>query len=238
MHRACLDRDSSSPQPEALYVDAQTNLELVIERKSVSWPIDYPYRHSNDHFVSELFSQALRGLEFNDLYEIRFPMLVRGKREELRPLVLAAADAIKTKWTQVEDGVAITRRVSADWWWGFRRVPGPEREDNSPPIGLQVTWVGRSMSLDDYLDPAKLPEDLRRAMRKIYSACTAKFTYYGAAKRVLILDPHGDLRHQPADWWNDLWSALPPAAEIEEIWSGIFDYIDDESQDWQFERLH
>jgi len=237
VHRACLDRDSRVPRPEALYVDAQTNLNLVIERKSISWPIDYPYRHSNDHFVFDVLSQALKGLKLNDLYEVRFPMLIRGKREELRPFVLVAADAIRANWTKVASGAALKQQVSADWWWGFRRVPEPEREDNSPPTGLQVTWVGRSMGLDHYLDPAKLPDDLALALRKIYSACVAKFAAYADAKRVLVLDPHGDLRHQPIDWWKELWSALPPATEIEEIWSGIFDYVDDESQDWQFERL-
>jgi hypothetical protein len=28
-------------QPEALYMDAETDLRLVIERKSISFPIDY-----------------------------------------------------------------------------------------------------------------------------------------------------------------------------------------------------
>lgn len=237
VHRACLDKDSRVAQPEALYVDAQTNRELVIERKSISWPTDYPYRHSNDHFVSQVFSQALRDLKLNDLYEVRLPMLIRGKREELRPFVLAAADAIWANWAKVESGSALKQQVSEDWWWGFRRLPESEREDNSPPTGLLFTWVGRSMRLDEYLDPAKLPEDLAHAFRNIYSACTAKFAGYANAQRVLILDPHGDLRHQPNDWWTELWSALPPALEIEEIWSGVFDYIDDESQDWQFERL-
>ena len=45
VHRACLDRiDSKNPQPEAMYVDSERKLQLVIERKSISWPIDYPYR--------------------------------------------------------------------------------------------------------------------------------------------------------------------------------------------------
>ena len=91
--------------------------------------------------------------------------------------------------------------------------------------------------LDDYLEPARLPDDLALALRKIYSACVAKFAAYADAKRILVLDPHGDLRHQPIDWWKELWSALPPAVDIEKIWSGIFDYVDDELQDWQFERL-
>lgn len=48
VHRACLDVASSqAPQPEALYEDSGRNMQLVIERKSISWPIDYPYPRSS-----------------------------------------------------------------------------------------------------------------------------------------------------------------------------------------------
>src|SRR5262252_6392410 len=75
-HQACLDvMDSSSAQPEALYLDLVTNIRLVVERKSIAWPTDYAYRHSNDHFVFDVFSRALKGVGFEDLYEIRLPLL-------------------------------------------------------------------------------------------------------------------------------------------------------------------
>lgn len=46
VHRACSDVASRQvPQPEALYEDSGRNMQLVIERKSISWSIDYPYRH-------------------------------------------------------------------------------------------------------------------------------------------------------------------------------------------------
>ena len=62
MHRACLDmEDKTAPQPEALYVDAESGQHLVIERKSVSWPVDYPYRHNNDHVIGGGFSLASSG---------------------------------------------------------------------------------------------------------------------------------------------------------------------------------
>jgi hypothetical protein len=41
VHRACLDvAHRDVPQPEALCEDADQELQLVIERKSISWPID------------------------------------------------------------------------------------------------------------------------------------------------------------------------------------------------------
>ena len=238
-HRSCLDvMERRLAQPEALYVDENRGLELVIERKSISWPTDYPYRHSNDHFVFEVFSQALKDFRFDDLYEIRFPMLIRGKREDLCPFVLAAADKVRANWSKIQSGAALKERVTADWWWGFRRVPDEEREEGSSAKGLLATWVGRSMLLNDYLDPLRPPDGLSLALRKIYVSCAAKFTSYPHARRVLVLDPLGDLRHEPKDWWHSLWSTLSPATEIGEIWSGIYDFVDDESQEWRFECLY
>jgi hypothetical protein len=51
-----------------LYVDSERNVQLVIERKSISSPADYAQRHSNDHFVSDLFEEELKDLALDDLY--------------------------------------------------------------------------------------------------------------------------------------------------------------------------
>lgn len=237
-HQACLDvMDSTCAQPEALYADAAGNLRLVIERKSIAWPADYSYRHSNDHLAFKVFSEALRDFTFEDVYEIRLPLLIKGKQEELRAFALAAAKEVRAHWAQIEAGSGIRRRDSADWWWVFRRVPDWEKEEGSPSRGLRVTWVGRSMFDFTLLDPANPPAALRESLGKIYSGCVKKFSAYVDARRALVLDPHGDLRYEPTEWWQKLWITCPPPTQIQEIWSGIFDYVDEESQDWQFQRL-
>jgi hypothetical protein len=60
---ACLDRIfRNSPQPEALYVDADSVERLVIERETLVWPTAYVIRHKNDHFVAELLIEGLQDL--------------------------------------------------------------------------------------------------------------------------------------------------------------------------------
>lgn len=66
---------------------------------------------------------------------------------------------------------------------------------------------------------------------------TEPFATYAAARRVLLLDPREDLQYKPKDWWAEVFSSLIPPAEIDEICSGVFDWVDDESRDWRFERL-
>lgn len=238
-HQACLDvMDSTCAQPEALYVDAAADRRLVIERKSIAWPADYSHRHSNDHLAFKVFSEALRDFKFDDLYEIRLPLLIKGKQEELRDFARAAAQEVRAHWARIEAGNDIQQRNSADWWWVFRRVPDWERDKESPSRGLKVTWVGRSMFDFTLLDPVNPPSALRENLQKIYSGCVKKFGPYLDTRRVLVVGPYGDLRYEPSDWWQKLWITCPPPTEIQEIWSGIYDFVDDESQEWQFARLY
>jgi hypothetical protein len=102
--------DSTRAQPEALYVDVAGNLRLVIERKSIAWPADYSYRHSNDHLAFRVFSEALRDFVFEDIYELKLPLLIKGKQEELRAFALAAAKEVRAHWAQIEEGSGIHRR--------------------------------------------------------------------------------------------------------------------------------
>jgi hypothetical protein len=50
------------------------------------------------------------------------------------------------------------------------------------------------------------------------------------------LDPHGQLGSDPG-WWKEVFIAYAPPPEIQEIWSGALDWIDDETEAWFFEAL-
>lgn len=238
-HRACLDAmDSTVPQPEALYVEGGSELQLVIERKSISWPVDYAYRHSNDHVVGEVFSRELEDLTIDDLYEIRLPMLMKGKRADLTGLAKHAAGQIRAHWSAIAAGSDLQGDAGKNWWWHFRLAPPEDEEDDEPTNGLKITLVGPSLSFDDFLDPDSLPDTLSSSIRKIFTGCSGKFSSYKPARRVLLLDPHADLQTKDSEWWKSVWSHLPPPAEIGEIWSGVLDWIDDKTQDWTFEQIY
>ena len=241
VYRECLDAtDRQNPQPETLYEHGATGQQLVIERKSISWPSDYPHRHSNDHFVADLFSTELRGLPLSDdLYEVSLPLLIKGREKELRPFVVEAAAKIRARWAKVAAGMSLKEKVNEDWWWGFRRVPDWDKEDNTPHTGLKFSWLGRPITqIGDYVDPNHLPDALVRCLEKIFSDCVKKFRNYANATRILVLEPQGDLQHQPLDWWHDVFKNRVPPREIGEIWSGTFDWVDERSREWIFERMH
>jgi hypothetical protein len=233
----CLDvNDNTKPQPETLYVDPTRGHELVIERKSISWPIDYPHRHGNDHFVAELFSAELADLPWdNALYEIGLPMLIKGTQPELQSFVAAAAAKIRRGWRLAAAGEVLRDRLNEKWWWAFRRVPDWDRDDDAPRVGLKFSWTGRMFPFENYVDSCNLPESLAGCLSKIFASCVKKFRAYSHAERILLIDPHGDLQHNDAKWWHDVFASHCPPKEIGEIWSGTFD---EEWQGWSFERLH
>ena len=238
IHQSCLDvTNRRTPQPEALYLDSERNQELVIERKSIAWPSDYPRRHANDHFISDRFSEQLKDLACDSLYELRLPMLIDGTQSELRLFALQASEKIRSHWPKLAAHKTLKGRINEKSWWVFRKVPDWDREDDAPSEGLQFTFQGPLVSSFDSIDPVNLPEELIANLQKIYLRCVKKFEHYANARRVLSLDSYGDLRDYDADWWRKVFSVYPPPVEIEEVWSGMFDWNYEGIECWIFERL-
>jgi hypothetical protein len=239
MHRACLDAiERTTPQPEALYVDAESTLQLVVERKSISWPANYAYWHSNDHAVGDIFFRELRDLTSDDLYELRLPMLMEGKSAALTALAQQATEQIRTNWSAIATGSELEGGVSDKWWWHIRRLPDWDRDEDAPSNGLTIRLEEQGSSFDDFLDPGELPGELSSSIEKIYVNCSGKFRPYLECRRILLLDPHGDLQRESTGWWQSVWANLPPPPQIGEIWSGKFDWVDEETKDWTFEQLY
>jgi hypothetical protein len=236
IHESCLDiRDGRDPQPdsqpEALYLDLERNVQLVIERKSICWPTDHFHRHSNDHFVSALFGQGLKSLAIEGAYEIGLPMLMKGTQRDLRLFVDAAVQSIQADWPRVVTGATVRGERNGEHWWSCRKVRTKQ------PWGWQFNFTGQASSVLDCVDASDLPEGIALDLKKLYLSCQRKFALYPTARRVLVLEPYEDLRYRGADWWNEVFSSFPPPNEIGEVWSGIFDYVTDELKDWVFEKL-
>ena len=165
-------------------------------------------------------------------------MLMEGKRSQLIGYPSEAVKEIRANWSLVASGKVLNGRAGTTWRWAFGKVPSWDREDNTPSRGIKITLVGPGLSFDDYLDPEALPETLASSIDKICAACSAKFASYGETRRILLLDPHGDLQTETVDWWKKVWAHKPPPPAIGEIWSGVLDWVTDETQDWVFEQLY
>ncbi len=65
-----------------------------------------------------------------------------------------------------------------------------------------------------------------------------KFEPYIDARRLLVIEQHGDMRYMGAWWWKRVLELVVPPPEIQELWDGMFDWLDDYEQGWTFEKLY
>ncbi len=231
-YQACLDRlDRTRPQPECRYVDAGCGQSLVIERKSISWPESYPYHHSKDHDLAEEIGGRLTEIDFPDIYFLRMPVLGRASKEEISAMGQFVAQAIRSQFTNLtRDKVRMIESLGRSFQFGIQ--PLEDRYEYGPDRGLVFLWPLKN----DWPKSSDLAEELRPHIEKVYTACVRKFADHAESRRVLMLDPHGDIRYTNARWWNQVLSNCPPPPSIDEIWIGSNGSNDWGEEEWLIEK--
>jgi len=233
-HSACLDRmHRNLPQPEALYSDLGNGAELVIERKTVVWPLDYAARHCNDHFIAEALSEALREVAEGRALSIHLEPAPLMPRADLSAWAREIAGSVNAEIDAVFAGRNIGSR-SAGRRWSCLLDPEERQACDEPQTGLIVRWT----QPDGLLSPNCLPEDLADHIQKLLESTVEKFRSYPRARGILLLDPYGAIRYTGDWWWSRAFAAVPVPGEITEVWLATYDWLTDFDQGWIFERVH
>jgi hypothetical protein len=233
-HVVCLDvtiRDRA--QPEALYRDELTGAELVVEHKTVVWPLDYVQRHKADHSIFQSLCRALADVTEDHPYTLILQPLFQGDKRALTKFVDEVAATIHQNIDQVRGGRRI-ESTTCGHRWIFRVETEDEREEDEPETGLRVTWP---LQPSLFPKPEVLPA-LRSQVEKHFAACGNKFAEYDHARRVLVLLPQGDLEWSLRLVWNDLMSTMVIPSCIDEIWLGASGFEDGIGLLWHWARLH
>jgi hypothetical protein len=209
---------------------------MVIERKLLVWPQDYPQNHKNDHFLAQTVTEALK-LECNsDLYSLVLECSLQGHQAELKRIADEIIRHVKQELEQVRTGKTINS-LTEGRRWTFRLQNALERHCHPLKQGIVVFWYpGADMFAS--LGPESVATQLQEQTRKIFRSCERKFAAYSGARKVLLLDPQGELRHAPREWFNQLFRLCPPPKVIDSIWSGIFEWLTDQDEGWIFEKLY
>jgi hypothetical protein len=234
-HEACLDvLFRNSPQPEALYVDEATECRLVVERKTVVSPQDYVVRHKNDHFVAERISEGLNDLLSEGAYGMELEPGIVGRPSELEEFAQEVIKSARARFVEVQNGRVIGSQQPRRSWALYHEDPRARAFDGGPENGLRITW-----NMPDSLASAwEITSDILESLSELFSACVDKFQDYLNDRRIVVIDPYGDIRYNPDCWWGEVFEALPPPPSISEIWSGTYDWLDDEQQGWIFDKLY
>lgn len=233
-HEACLDRlHRDSPQPEALYVDPGSGSELVIERKTVVWPLDYAARHRTDHFIADVLSRELRDVAEGRPLSIYLDPAALMPRDELSVFAHEIAHSVTLDMGAILSGRTIGSRQSGRRWSCFLD-PEERSASDEPESGLIVRWIQR----DEHVSPDALPAGLVEQLRRLFQSTVGKFRNYSGARGILLLDPYGAIRYSGGWWWSRAFGAVRVPGEVAEVWLATYDWVADFEEGWIFERLY
>lgn len=228
-----LDLTGPSPQPEAAYADTETGRMLVLERKNFVWPADFAKLHDSLHVVSEIIGNRVRpALDPARAYRMTMRDDLRGSLPKLRSWADGVATAILSRMDAVNDGRTVRSR-KAGREWSFREEQQCEREYYQPQTGLGFEFVGQPADLgleDDSWATAG-------ALQEILASTARKFDGYEHASRILVLDPHGDLRWSGSTTWKEVLAAVRVPTDVDEIWISMHDTITDLDCGWIHQPL-
>jgi hypothetical protein len=216
-----------------LYIDTHDGRALVIERKSISWPESYAHGHSKDHELANAISEGLSGLEFPNSYSLEMPSISSGSKAELTEAGRSVAEQIRTSYAELQRGQSLNIECLGHSLT-FKLRPLEDRGDDEPDRGLVMTWAMSAplFRTDD------LNSKLGVQIKKMYAACVRKFAGYSDARRILMLDPHGEVAFTSARTWNEVFTSDPPPEAIEEIWIGAHGSDGFGGEEWVIEKVY
>jgi len=228
-----LDASGSSPQPEALYVDQVTHRRLVIEHKTFIWPPDHFQLHKSCHEVAERIEGIIGPLlDPGRAYRLELPGDLRGSRPDLRAFADGVGATVRDRLSAVHHG-AVLRWQRQGREWSFCEESDFEREYFQPSKGLIIEFAGSWSALP----PPDLADEYAAVLTDLLTRASDKFRTHADARRLLVLDPHGDLRFTPDDEWARLLSSVAVPANIDEVWVSYQDLITDMVCGWMLQPL-
>lgn len=228
-----LDASGSTPQPEALYVDAVTQGRLVVEHKTFIWPSDHFQLHKSCHEVAERIEGIITPvLDPGRAYRLELPDDLRGSRPDLRAFADVVGAAVRDRLSTIHDGTVLrSRRPGREW--RFCEESEFEREYFQPSKGLIIEFSGSWRALP----PPDHASDQAAILADLLNRASDKFRTHADARRLLVLDPHGDLRFTPDDEWARLLSFVAVPANVDEVWISYHDLITDIVCGWMHQPV-
>lgn len=227
-----LDVGSHTPQPEALYIDAVSQHGMVVERKNLVWPPEYAQIHDSLHMVTSIIGTTIAPhLAAKKPYKFSMPDRIRGSVPDLRRHAAQVAETIIRNLDAVHAGETVRSRA-ADREWSFRMEGIHERDWDEPSDGVRYVFNGSVSRIDG----GEIPDGLAYEFTRLLRSASRKFSSHANARRVLVIDFHGDLRH-PGMFIEKLFAAAPVPTNVDEIWMSTYALVTELHYGWIHQQL-
>lgn len=176
---------------------------------------------------------GVAGIEFKHAYTLTMPYMSTQPKAALTAAGQLIAQQIREHHAKLQVGKALGITCLGKTFSLTVRAP-EDRGDNEPDRGIVFTW-----DLPwTFNDRPPLAERVGDQMQKIFAACINKFATYSHARRILLLDPHGDVAFTITESWRTLFTDLTPPEAIDDIWIGQHSTDDFGEDEWLMENAY
>jgi hypothetical protein len=182
---ACLDLCSTSKQPEVLCT-ALSGAKMVIERKSIVWPINYAAKHHAEHRFFEMLNKKLSPLlDAKKPYEFRLSPLSAVSDRLLENHVEVIASLVKTNLNKLNSGGTVTSQLPIAF--DIREQTPGERDGDDPQSGICISMQEVDVKLAD--GDGKIYKEFRELLSRLLASASEKFANCEQSRRIVLLQP-------------------------------------------------
>ena len=244
---ACLEVERRNTKEPEVLLEANGEVPIVIERKSIVWPPGNEYfaDHHKEHYLLNHFVSRLKqlGNPFTDApYQLAVEArdLKSKKKREVTRFAGRIADIVLSHQANAKSQHGIGGRAPIPW--RFRTLSPLERDETVPETGIGLKVVAEE-------EPPEPTELLQRIEEKKsgYSKeferwandAAKKFVHYAHCQKLFLVQFFGDssIWLQDEDIVGIIKSAHLPET-IDEVWLAQQDWIsqDDYEITWEYVR--
>ena len=228
---ACLDVGNRNGKEPEVLLEAPGETPIVIERKFVVWPSDYPANHGNEHIFGDRIFARLSDKFSDSVYRLTVHEqdLEGKKKREVEKIAKQIADIVLVNLNQAKSprGIGGSEPIH----WSLRPLDPRERYENTPEVGLEIDTWGEPVELDYPSSEvlrlaAEAKSGYAQEFERAANNAAPKFAAYAHCLKLLLVQFYGSssLLVTDEDIIEVVQSARLPGV-IDQVWVAQDDWV-------------
>ena len=237
---ACLDVERRNTKEPELLLESPEDTPIVLEHKTVVWPLDYFSNHRNQHDLHGRIVSLLKD-DFNKaayLLSVNEASLNGRRKRDIYELADQIANAISTHQDSAMSSLGVHGQKPIPWH--FSQV-SPEDWDQDIPdigIGLRVARIPEATDLYEYTQRIKMAKiGFASQFERSVQSAAKKFARYPNYLRLLLVQFFGEGNIEEEDILQIVRSTKLTGV-IDQVWLAKPDWVSADDYEIVWERIH